>query len=89
MVAWCDTLTMGKNFDRWSKEKKTIDADAERPFYHGREIWWCAVGINVGNEIDGTGEHHDRPVLVLRPFNADTFLGLALYGIADTGRSLC
>ena len=63
---------MQKDFDRWNHSKKKINAAADRPFYHAREIWWCAVGVNVGNELDGTGKHHDRPVLVLRPFNAET-----------------
>ncbi len=39
---------------------------------------WCAVGTYIGNELDGTGKHHDRPVLVIRPFNAETFFGIAL-----------
>ena len=77
---------MVKDFDRWSDAKKAIDVAAERPFYHAREIWWCAVGVNIGNEIDGTGEHHDRPVLVLRSFNAETFFGIALIGHARSGR---
>lgn len=77
---------MEKHFDRWNQDKQHLDAAAARPFYHAREIWWCAVGVNIGNEIDGTGEHHDRPVLVLRPFNAETFFGVALIGHPRTGR---
>lgn len=77
---------MAKDFDRWSREKQRINDLAERPFYHAREIWWCAVGVNVGNELDGTGKHHDRPVLVIRPFNAETFVGVALIGHARSGR---
>lgn len=77
---------MHKDFDRWHEHKQELDAAAPRPFYHAREIWWCAVGVNVGNEIDGTGAQHDRPVLVLRPFNAETFFGIALIGHARSGR---
>jgi mRNA interferase MazF len=77
---------MVKDFDRWNRAKKHVDADAQRPFYHAREIWWCAVGVNVGNELDGTGKHHDRPVLILRPFNAETFFGIALVGHPRAGR---
>ncbi len=77
---------MGKDFDRWNTHKKRLDAAAGRPFYHPREIWWCSVGVNVGNEIDGTGKEHDRPVLVLRPFNAETFFGIALVGHPRSGR---
>lgn len=77
---------MQKDFDRWNGRKKEIDSGAKRPFYHPREIWWCAVGVNVGNELDGTGKHYDRPVLIIRPFNAETFFGVALVGHPRTGR---
>ena len=40
----------------------------------------------MGNELDGTGKEHDRPVLVIRPFNAETFFGLALIGHPRVGR---
>lgn len=69
-----------------TEARKKIDETAERPFYHPREIWWCTVGVNVGNELDGTGQHHDRPVLIIRPFNAETFFGVALIGHPRTGR---
>jgi mRNA-degrading endonuclease toxin of MazEF toxin-antitoxin module len=77
---------MAKDFDRWNDRKKKIDKSAGRPFYHAREIWWCSVGVNVGNEIDGTGKHDDRPVLIVRPFNAESFFGVCLVGHARTGR---
>src|SRR5436189_4340574 len=72
---------MEKDFDRWNRHKKKANDAADRPFYHAREIWWCAVGVNVGNELDGTGKEHDRPVLVIRPFNAETFFGSRSLGI--------
>lgn len=77
---------MQKDFDRWNNHKKKLDDSGDRPFYHAREVWWCSVGVNVGNELDGTGKLHDRPVLVLRPFNAETFFGICLVGHARTGR---
>jgi hypothetical protein len=46
---------MRKDFDHWNKHKKKLHTLGERPFYHAREIWWCAVGVNIGNELDGTG----------------------------------
>ena len=76
---------MRKDFDGWGVEKRRLHEKAARPYYHAREIWWCAVGVNVGNELDGTGKEHDRPVLVLRPFNAETFLGVALIGHPRSG----
>ena len=74
-----------KDFDTWNKQKKKVHARGQAPFYHEREIWWCVVGVNVGNEIDGTGKSHDRPVLVLRAFNVETFLGVCLVGRRRSG----
>jgi mRNA-degrading endonuclease toxin of MazEF toxin-antitoxin module len=77
---------MHKDYARWNAHKQKLETAAQRPFYHAREIWWCSVGVNVGNEIDGTGKEYDRPVLIIRPFNAETFFGVALVGHARTGR---
>ena len=77
---------MTKEFDPWNDEKKALDGASARPFYHMREIWWCALGVNIGNEVDGTGRHHDRPVVIIRPFNAETFFGVALTGRIKKGR---
>ena len=52
----------------------------EAPFYHEREVWWCSLGVNVGFEQDGTGKNYDRPVLVIKGFNAQVFFGVALTG---------
>lgn len=51
-----------------------------------REIWWCSTGVNIGNELDGKGERCDRPVLVIRRFNMETFFGVCLVGHERTGK---
>ena len=76
---------MKKDFDKWNKRKQGLHTQGGRPFYHGREVWWCAVGVNIGNEVDGTGGHNDRPIVVIRPFNAETFFGVALIGHQKSG----
>jgi mRNA interferase MazF len=77
---------MDKDFDAWNIEKKRIHDRLNPPFYHEREIWWCALGVNVGFEQDGTGANYDRPVLVIRGFNARVFFGVALTGKEKRGR---
>ena len=42
------------------------------------EIIWCRFGINIGNENIGKGKYYRRPVLVLRKFTQDVFLGIPL-----------
>lgn len=71
---------MAKDFDIWNVTKKTTDAAAERPSYHAREIWWCALGTNIGSEQDGTGKNFDRPVVVVRGFNREVCFVVALMG---------
>ena len=61
---------MQKDFDRWNYKKKFLEdhAHAHLPF-HEREIWWCSLGLNLGDEQDGKNEYFERPVLVFRKFN--------------------
>ena len=77
---------MQKDFENWNKVKKHLHKEGVHPFYHAREIWWCSVGVNIGNELDGTGKQHDRPVLIIRPFNAETFFGVSLVGHERKGK---
>lgn len=69
---------MKKDFDDWNKIKKTVEQDISRKFYRAREIWWCALGVNVGFEQDGKGFRKERPVLILRDFNEHVCLVLPL-----------
>ena len=76
---------MKKDFDKWNGKKKQIQSESSAPFCHTREVWWCSLGVNVGFEQDGTGEHFDRPVVVIRGFNEKIFLGVALTGRKRSG----
>jgi len=67
-----------KNFDKWNRERKSIETSKGIIFYHTREIWWCSLGINVGFEEDGTGKNFDRPVLILRGISRNTCIVVPL-----------
>lgn len=58
-----------KEFDLWNESKKNINQFKERRYYRPKEVWWCALGINIGFEEDGTGDSYERPVLILRGFS--------------------
>ena len=59
-----------KDFDQWNKEKKLLSRTGyESLFFHEREIWWCSLGLNLGEEQDGKNDLYERPVLVLKKFN--------------------
>lgn len=69
---------MQKDFDSWGDQKKQIHLEFENKLYKEREIWWCALGVNIGFEQDGTGADSDRPVLVLRGFSRHVCLVVPL-----------
>ena len=69
---------MEKNFDTWNDHKKKRDKNDISIYFYEREIWWCAIGVNVGFEQDGKGKDFSRPVLILRKFSKNVFLGVPL-----------
>ena len=61
---------MQKDFDAWNIEKKVVEKTNEDfVSFHEREIWWCSIGVNVGDEQDGKNSLFERPVLVVKKFN--------------------
>jgi mRNA interferase MazF len=39
-----------------------------------RELWWCHIGVNIGNEQDGKNEEFERPVIILNKLSSSTYL---------------
>lgn len=78
---------MNKDFDQWNGRKKAIQSNlpVRNLFFHEREIWWCAIGINLGVEADGKNNYFERPVLVVRKFNREMFWGIPLTSREKTG----
>ncbi len=77
---------MKKDFTGWGTRKEELHVLERVPFYHEREVWWCALGVNIGFEQDGTGENYDRPILIVKGFNAQTCFGVALTGKIKIGK---
>lgn len=67
-----------KYFDNWNELQKRIDENIKSRFFKEREIWWCYLGENIGNEICGKGEKFQRPVLILKAFSRRTCLVVPL-----------
>ena len=51
-----------------------------RVLFKEGEVWWCSVGLNVGEEEFGKGERFVRPVLIFKKFTQNSFLGIPLTG---------
>ncbi len=66
-------------FDVWNDRKKKLEKElTQLPIFSEREIWWCALGKNIGGEEDGKNELFERPVLILRKFSKHTAVILPL-----------
>jgi mRNA interferase MazF len=63
---------MEKDFDNWNEKKKIIHNRTDTLFFHKREIWWCALGINVGFEQNGHGKEYLRPAIILKGMSKQT-----------------
>lgn len=74
--------------DRWNVVKKHIDSSTTRQRVEIQRIYWVSIGQNVGSEVYGKGKDFARPVLVVKVFFNDTFLGVPLTSKAKnkTGR---
>ncbi len=69
---------MEKRFDAWNERKKRHHAAELAVYFYEREVWWCAIGANVGFEQDGKGDRFARPVLVLKKYSKHVFVGIPL-----------
>ena len=70
---------MIKRFLEWIGLKEKIHSKNSTPlFFNENEIWWCAIGENIGIEINGKGKLFSRPVFVYKKLSKNGFLGIPL-----------
>lgn len=70
---------MIKKFLEWIGLKEKIhNNNSTPPLFNEGEIWWCALGENIGIEINGKGKVFSRPVFVYKKLSKDGFLGIPL-----------
>ncbi len=63
---------MPKDFDQWNIKKKKLDTSKRNLFFKEGEIWWCSLGVNVGEEVYGKGEYFRRPVVILKKLSSNS-----------------
>ena len=69
---------MDKEFGKWSIKKEILDKRIRIPLIVERDVFWCSIGINIGDEEDGKNELFARPVLVFKKFSPNLFWGIPL-----------
>jgi len=68
-----------KRFTEWlGLKQKLHNSAAQAPFFKEGEVWWCALGENIGTEMSGKGKEFLRPVLIFKKFDSVGFFGIPL-----------
>ena len=73
------------DYDDWNILKKKISSSS-RTYFDKGEVWFASIGKNVGDEEDGKNEKWERPVLIIRKFNNNIFLGISLTSQEKSGK---
>ena len=71
---------MKKDYLSWHKKKEVLNdrEDMKDIYFREKEIWWTALGVNIGFEQDGKGEEFRRPILIIKKFNQYVVLAVPL-----------
>ncbi len=75
---------MEEGLDEWHKLQDSLNKRTDFPRPKRRQVWWCAVGYNIGSEQSCT-IGFQRPVLVLRVFGS-IFWGLPITSSDPEGK---
>lgn len=67
-----------KEFEKWNQKKQILHCNDKDIYFRKGEIWWCALGVNIGYEQDGKNENFERPVLILRKISRHLALTIPL-----------
>lgn len=67
---------MKKEFDAWNTKKQGLDKTKRELLFKEGEIWWCAIGKNIGEEVYGKGEEFRRPVVIFRKLTSNSCLAI-------------
>ena len=80
---------MSRKYIEWYTLKAKLERRYKTPHFSERDIWWCSLGANIGQEEDGKHELFERPVYILKRFSKDLFIGLPLTSVKHEGRFYC
>lgn len=74
-----------KQFKIWISLKESLHGMNRLRSIHEGDIWWCAMGENIGVEINGKNEVFSRPVLIFKRLSRYGFMGIPLTSQSHTG----
>lgn len=70
---------MGNNeYQKWSQVCESLVEKDIKFYFREKEIWWCHLGFNIGQEENGKHKIFERPVLILKKVKKNLFIGVPL-----------
>lgn len=69
---------MNKKYNDWNEVKKHTELLEKRVYFKERDIFWTRIGENIGFEQNGKGEEFQRPILIVKRYTNEMFLGIPL-----------
>lgn len=67
-----------RDLDWWNQVKCRTQKEKSNVLFKSGEMWWCRVGLNVGEEVFGKGLGFTRPILVFKKLTKNSFMGIPL-----------
>lgn len=76
---------MENEFLEWMELKDKIHKGGAITKFSEGQIWWAAIGKNVGVEINGKHEDYSRPVVIFKKLSSLCFLAIPLTSQPHSG----
>ncbi len=68
-----------EKYNKWNIKKQNIHFLDNRDIYFKEgDIWWCSIGLNIGDESYGKGRDFRRPILIFKKLSKDLCIALPL-----------
>lgn len=77
---------MDRKLKKWHDQKFILRSkNSEPPMVNEGEVWWMAVGYNIGSEVYGKGSRFTRPCVIFEKLSNKKFLAVPLTTKPKTG----
>lgn len=62
----------------WTIKKIEFDSKNKEHLFREREVWWAALGKNIGQEMNGKNSRFERLVLIIKKYSRNKLFGLPI-----------
>lgn len=76
---------MEKDYTDWMSIKSSLEISGKVTNFSEGQIWWAAIGKNIGVEIDGKHDDYSRPVIIFKKLSRLCFFAIPLTSQPHTG----